>query len=527
MSESSEINMPLPGENYRKTNAKRSVLQNSIAVSAATMLLRTLGFLRELILAATYGAGVVTDAFVIAMTAPGIVLAVVNNAVSASFTPQYASAGKKADEFTNTILTLLFISGLAFALTFTIFPQSLVYVFASRLAPETFDLATRLLRIMVWSSIPLLIVGVLRAFLNIKSKFFIALAADAVVNVAIILSILAGKVSGITVAIGFGAVIGNILCVTLLLAICFKNGFKFRPGVNLRNPQVRSMFYQMAPIIISVSITEINYIVDKNFASSLVSGTVSSLNYAAKINGVVLSLVGVSIGAALLPAMSTLAANNGFAELKERLVACISAMFPLLLPLTVGFALMAKPGVRILLERGAFNSNDTIRTAECLQMYALGILAGNLNVAIVNTFYAMKRTKWPAMMSAISVLVGIALNLLLVKPLQHRGLALATSASTTLNMSLMLIALRKWVGPLGLRSQLKEFMKIGLATAIMGVFIVIATRFSSLDASTYSRNLLLTIVIVGTAVILYCAALLVMKSKFIWNLTSKFLKKTA
>jgi putative peptidoglycan lipid II flippase len=502
---------------------KNTILRASIAVSAATVLLRLLGFLREIVLAANFGAGPVSDAFVIAMTAPGIVLAVISTTVTAIYIPQYTGIDSEAgrERFTNGVLTLLFFAGLIFAAAFTVYPQALVYVFASSLEPEAFELAVIFLRIMVWSAVPLLLMGIFRAYLQVKSMFFTAMISEALVNLFAVISIMAGKATGGLVLLGIGAAVGNAASMAVLLLFCRRNGMRFRPRFNLRDEHIASMFRLMLPLALSAAVLEINQIIDKNLASSLVSGTVSSLNYAVKINNVVAALIGTAVTTALFPKMSELAAGDDIGALKKHLVTCVTSLLPLLLPLTVGVVIMARPIIRILLERGAFNPEDTARTAQCLQMYAVGMLAGNLAPLVTRAFYAMRHAKIPAIISAVAVAVGIALNLLMIGPLQHRGLALATSISNTLCLALLLVALRKKVGPLGLRPQMGEFCKIAASAAIMGAAAWYATHRAPVLSGTYTQCLVWTVAIAGGAVVLYGALLLLLRVKAVRNILRK------
>jgi putative peptidoglycan lipid II flippase len=285
------------------------------------------------------------------------------------------------------------------------------------------------------------------------------------------------------------------------------------------------MFRLMLPLALSAAVLEINQIIDKNLASSLVSGTVSSLNYAVKINNVITALIGSAVTTALFPRMSELAAGDNIDELKKQLTVCCTSLLPVLLPLTVGMALMAKPIIRVLLERGEFNPEDTVRTAECLQMYALGLPAGNLAPLIMRAFYAMRRAKLPAIISAVSVAAGIALNLLLIGALRHRGLALATSAANTLCFVILLIALRRKIGSLGLRRKLGEFVKTAAASAVMGAFVILGTRYTPVNGGTYSQSLLWVCVIAGAGAALYGALMLLMRAEIVWSAARRILPK--
>lgn len=497
---------------------KPSLLRASLTISLATILLRLFGLLREITLAATYGAGAVSDAFVIAMTAPGILLVIFNNAINAVYVPQYTNTEGDRNRFTSNLVTLLSVVGLCFALIFTVFPQALVYLFASSIAPETFALASKLLRIMVWSAIPMLLLGIFRGFLQIKKMFFVATISDALVNVFVIASIFSGKLTGNLYLMGIGAVIGNVASVAMLIFFSIRKGMRYRPCLELHDPHIKEMLWLMLPLMLSAAVLEINQVIDKNLASSLISGTVSSLNYAAKINGIVTALIGTSVGIAFFPRMSELVAENDFVSLKKHLLENVKVLFPLLLPLTVGIVLMAKPVTRLLLERGAFNPADTARTAACLRMYALGLLAANLTQLVTRVFYAMRQVKWPAIASTIALAIGISLDLLLIGPLGHSGLALATSISSTLSVILMLVMLQKKIGSLGLREYLKEFGKVAGAVAVMGVLVWVAMKYCPILTGTYMQCLMWTVLVAGGGMMVYAALLVAFRVEIMYTM---------
>jgi putative peptidoglycan lipid II flippase len=506
-------------------SVKYNILRASIAVSAATIILKILGLFREIVLAAIYGAGTVSDAFVIAMTIPSIVLLVISSAVTATYIPQYASHGGDKNLFTSNLLTLLFFVGFIFAFIFALYPQILVYLFASKIAPDTFETASKFLRLMVWSAIPLLLIGIFRAYLQIKKIFFIAIVSDTLINISIICSIIMSKLTGILILLGVGSVIGNFMSMVVLIIFCRKNGFQYHPRLGVHDEHIRKMFKLMLPIILSSAVLEVNQIVDKNLASSLISGTVSTLNYSVKVNNVVTALVGTAVMTALFPKMSELAAKNDIHELKKHLIDCVVTLLPLLLPLTVGMVMLSRPLVQILLERGAFEPEDTQRTAECLQMYALSIATSNLTPLFVRAFYAMKQAKFPAILSAISVATGIVLKFLLVDSYQHRGLAFGTSMVNILYATLLLIIFRRKVGVLGLRQQGTEFLKIIIATTVMGIFVWLAILNTSILSGNYFQSLLWLAIIVSISVVLYGGLLMVLKVKVATSIVSKLRKR--
>ena len=493
----------------------KPLITSTLLVVTASTLLRSLGFIREMVLATVYGAGVVTDAFVIAYNIPATVLAFIGSAMASVYIPLYQSNKERKNLFTSNIVSLLALVGLAFSLVFTFCPQALVYLFASRIDAETFELAAMLVRLMIWSAIPILLAEIFRGYLQTQSVFFRSLAAGAFVNICVIAAIIFSGATHTLYMMGIGAVAGNIFSLAALVLLGKKYELRYRPYLNLRDQSVKELLVLIAPIIAATSIGELNQIIDRNFASSLTTGAISSLNYANKLIGLITALIGAALGTVLFPKMSEFAAEDNYASLKKYLMGCIKKLTPILLPMTAGVMILAEPVVRLLFERGAFTAGDTRRTAECLQMYAICFTGGSINALIVRAFYAIKNTRAPAAVSALAVCVNIALNFLLIGPLQHRGLALATGIATTVSMLLLTVLLRRSLGALGLTSELRELAKTTLATLIMAAAVWVGNRYLPVMTGSALQGAAWTACLVLSGAALYLTAHAVLRTAFI------------
>lgn len=493
---------------------KRNIFKSALVLAAANIMLRSLGFLREVVLANTYGANVITDAFVIASTIPGTVLAFLSASVSSMYIPLYQRHKERKDIFTSNLVNLLVIVGLVFSLVFTAFPRPLVYLFGARLAPETFALAAAMLRIMVWSAVPILLAEIFRGFLQVHNIFFRAAISGAAVNLCLILAIAGSGVLHIPTLMGVGSVVGNAICLIILFFSARKQGLAYRPYINPFDDDVKELARLIAPVILVSAMSEVNQIVDRNFASTLATGSISSLNYAYKFIALITTLTGMALATVLFPQMSEAAAENDTPALKKILTGCTRTLIPVLLPLAAGAILLAEPVIRVLLERNAFTPEDTIRTAECLQMYALCLIGNSINALLVRVLYAIKRTKAPAAVSAFSIGINILLNFLLIGPLRHRGLALSTGIASIVSTLLLLFVLRRTMGHLGLRSEGKEIAKTLLATAVMAGVVWVMYRALQPMAGSAMRCALVAAALAFTGAVLYVGAHAVLRTAF-------------
>lgn len=472
---------------------RKPILASATLLAFATAIARLFGFFRTVVLAATYGAGSVSDAFVIAFTVPDIVLALVGASISAAFIPVYTRIGENKAKITSNIITMTLFLGLLFSLVFTIIPQALTYLFASQLDPVTFALTTGFLRMMVWSAIPILVVPILQSYLQIQNAFFFAAINNVPVNLAAITAIILSKSTGLLSVMGYGVIIGNIIRLFYMLIMAKKKGYVYKPTLDIRAPELREFFALMVPIMLSTLIQEINLIIDRNFASSLVSGSISALNYASRVVNLFTALIGSTLATVLFPFISELSAQGKTIEIRGYLSSCIKKLIPILLPAMVCVILLAEPLVNIMYERGSFSSYDTRRTAEATIMYAPLIVAANLNTILTRVLFSLHDTKTPAIISGVSILIGIMLKFFMIGPLAHIGLALASSITGLITMVALLFILKKYLGGLELKSNNWEWIKTIAATIIMGIAIGLGNRI----VPVMSSGMLLSILYYG------------------------------
>ena len=488
-------------------SAAKTVLWSTALVSLAAIITKLFGFIRTMTLAATYGKGVESDAFVIAFTLPSLVLSTVGAAVLSGFIPMYYRAEGDKNRFTSNVINGLTVIALGFTLVFAIFPQAIVFVFASQLDPETFAMASSLLRIIMLASAPLLLMDIFRGFLQIHKAFFFTSVIGIVNNVCIIPAIILSQKWDWTPLMAIGVASGYFVCLAALYLRSRKFGFQYQLYLNPRDNDLRLLIASILPIFMAVGIQQIDQIVDRNFASSLSSGGISGLDYAARITGLVTMMLGASLVTVLFPKMSEKATDGDTDSLKRYLAGCIQKLVPILVPATVGTMLLARPVVRLLFQRGAFTAEDTQFTAEALTMYAPMFFFSSANPLIIRAFYSLGDMKRPALCSVASVLLHIAVNAVLIGPLQHRGLALSTSISMAFSIVLLIFFLWRRLGSLGhLFGGALELTKVLLATAVMGALVWCRTQaFPVMESGTLlcaAYTVVLAVLGVGSYILL-------------------------
>ena len=190
----------------------------------------------------------------------------------------------------------------------------------------------------------------------------------------------------------------------------------------------------------------------------------------------------------------------------------LKILMPILLPLTIGLVLLAEPVIRILLERGAFKSEDTLRTASVLRIFAFTMFAANISQLQTRVFYARQKPRITAFVSGGQMVLNILCILILVGPLQYRGLALATSISGMAALIAYQVLIRRDLGAITIYTK-PEWFKLLLANLALTIIVLLGRTFLPLMSSTYLACLVSLVGLVGISVIVYAGMLVVLKAE--------------
>jgi len=494
-----------------------TVLKSTIKLAVATLIFRLLGFVRDMVLAAGYGAGTVSDAFILANVIPTMVFSGLGMAIANSFLPQYQESGEDKEYFLSNVLNIVLIGSVIIAFIFMLAPQFLVFLFASQLDSDTFALTTSFLQISIWTAIPLLLIYLFRISLHTKGVFFVSQLALLCINIGSISAIAASYYTGQLNLMPIGLLLGNLLSLAVMAVMAIKHGFTYRPIINLKDDRIRNMLPFMAPLLIAMIGEELQHIIDKNFASSLEAGTISALGYSGRISSQFSVIIGMSIAAVMYPKMMKLGSSGETELLVGYVKKYLQMLIPLTLPFTVGLILLAEPATALLYERGAFTPEDTRITAESLRMYTIGIGFISTNLFLSKMFFAVNDTKTPVRLHLITICVGVILNFILIGPMRHMGLALSTSLSGILHTALLLWALRRRFGILGIMDLKKECFKALSATFVMGFTVWAGIQFLPITEGGSLQMLILTAIPVIMGIGIYFFIHFLFRSIFLCN----------
>lgn len=423
------------------------MLRAVVTVGGWTAASRLLGFVRDILVAAALGAGPAADAFFVALKLPNFFRRLFGEgAFAAAFVPLFAGTlaaeGRAAARrVAEGALSVLLAALAALTLVAVLFmPQAMVALAPGFLDdPVRFPLAVELTRITFPYLLLVCLVAAMSGVLNGLDRFAAAAAAPILFNVALIGGVLVAQATAGSVAHGlaWGVATAGVLQLLALAVALDRAGMPLGLPAPRLTPEVRLLLRRMAPGAIGAGVTQINLMVDVIIASFLPAGAIAFLYYADRVNQLPLGVIGTAVGTAVLPKLSREVRAGEAAAALATLNRAIELALLLTVPAAVGLAVAAWPIVAVLFGRGAFGEADVAATAAALAAYATGLPAYVLVKVLAPGFFARGDTRSPVEIAALCVVLNVALNLALIGPFGHVGIALATVAAAWVNAALL------------------------------------------------------------------------------------------
>jgi putative peptidoglycan lipid II flippase len=473
---------------------------------------RILGVVREQVLAYYFGAGNAMDAYNVAYRFPNLLRDLfAEGAMSAAFVPTFsgelatrgkASAFRLGNYVTNA---LLLITGVAVVLGLLL-TEPLVRAFAGAYAgvPGKLELTVLLTRIMLPFLTFVALAAAFMGMANALHHFFVPAVSPAMFNVGSIVCTV-GLIAVMPrfglppiASVAIGTLIGGFAQWAVQWPLMRREGFRYRPVLDWRDPGLRRVLLLMGPGTLGLAATQVNVFVNTILASSQGTGAVSWLNLTFRLMYLPIGLFGVSIATATTPAISRQLALGDRAAVRRTISDGLVLMMTLNVPATVGLIVLAEPIIRLMYQRGAFLPSDTVAAAAALRFYAVGLLGYSIVRIASPAFYALGQSRVPVTISFIAVLANAALNLALVQVMGYRGLAFGTSIAALLNAMLLLTMLRRRLGGIEAPAILDALVRIAVAAALMGAAAAAADAF--LGAQLPGGRLIVQIVRLGATI---------------------------
>ena len=465
------------------------MFKSGIFVMLITLISRVLGLARSVVVAYYFGASAGTDAFFSAFKISNFFRQLLGEgALGTSFIPLYnEKIGKEGEEegkkFIFSILNIVFIFSIIVSVGMIIFSDEIIAVIVNGFSDETKIIASQLLKIMSCYFIFISLSGMIGAILNNFKCFAVPASTSIFFNLAILGgAIFFGKTYGIK-AMAYGVLFGGFLQFIIVLPQFFKRAGMYRFKIDFKDVYIKRIFYLMLPMLVGIVARQFNTIVDQFFASYLEAGGVSALENATRIYNLPIGVFGISISTVIYPALSKKIVNKDFRAVEEDIKKGLNILLFLVVPSTIVLTVYSTDVVRLIFEYGKFSKRAVEITSDSLLYYSLGLYFYTAIHLMTRAFYGMKNSRDPVKFSILSIGINVILNMLFIKTLQYRGLALSTSIAAMVNFSLLLYTFRKKYINMNMRN--------------VGIFFgkVFISSFIAVLASFYIKNIILKLVV--------------------------------
>jgi putative peptidoglycan lipid II flippase len=424
----------------------KRLFKATAVVSGMTLISRLLGFVRDMLIARIFGVDLATDAFFVAFKIPNFLRRLfTEGAFAHALVPiisKHQGDKPALRQFIGKTAGTLAAWSALFTLIAMVLAPILVLVLApgfARLGPQ-YELAVDLVRITLPFGLCIVLVAYAGAILNAYNNFLVPGLTPTILNICMIAAALwfAPLMDVPIMALAWSVSAAGFAQLLFQLPSLMKLGLLPKPSIRFKDPDVSLVINKLLPAIFSASVTQINLLLDTLIASFLVSGSVSWLYYSERLVDFPLGILGMGLATVILPNLAKHHAvedANAFSATLDwglRLVLLVG------LPATIGLYLLAEPMLSTLFQYNEFTANDVEMTGRSLKAYSVGLLGYLFIKILIPGFTSRHDLSTPVRYGIVAMIASLVLNVALVFPLAHAGLALATSVGAVLNAALLL-----------------------------------------------------------------------------------------
>jgi putative peptidoglycan lipid II flippase len=463
-----------------------TLFRSGIIVAIFTLISRIFGLARELFVASLFGANNIADSVNVAFKLPNLFRRVFGEgALSAVFIPIFNAkmleSTDSARHFTGCVFTILLIILVILIVLMQIFMPSLMFIIAPGFHEDhdKFKLTVTLCRITMPYLVFISVVALFGGILNSVKRFAAFAFSPVILSVTVIITttILQQTIDQ-ALSISWSLVVAGLLQIIFMFYCVARVGLSFPLVFEPFNQDMKKFLYNMGPATISSGVQQLNLFISQSIAS-FIEGAISILSYADRIYQFPLSIIGVTFATILLPALSRSYQMKDLVQVAKIQNNAIKISLLLSLPAAFGIMILSEPIIHIIYQRGAFTYLDTIKTAQAISAFAIGLPAFILSKILMPIFYANQDTKTPLRITLYSLTANTLLNVILMMPFDHVGIALGSSIAAWYNIWLLCKYAKKY-GDFFIDKKLFAYCgRVLLSCGIMVLIIFIIKYFYS------------------------------------------------
>ena len=477
------------------------IAQAAVIVALGNVSSRCLGLIRETVISHLFGATGMVSAFRVASIVPTMIYdLLVGGMISAALVPVFSDyvTSMRRDELWRLASALFTLVAVALSVAVLILEVAAPGV--SRLLGGGFDSAllsetTRLMRLIMPALLFLGLAGAATGLLYAEKRFVYPAFGASVFNAGIVLTALfLGNRVGIA-SLSLGVLLGSVL--QLGIQLRGLRGLRFSFSLDLGHPGLRRMGSLYLPVALGLIVSQVGIAIDRNLASRTGEQSIAWMQNATTLIQFPLGLVAVAVSTAVLPSLSRLASSADMARFRRTLGMGLRVVMLLIMPATAGLLVLATPVIALIFEHGAFEPYDTVRTAQALRLYLIGLPFAAVDQLLIFAFYARKDTRTPVLVGVLGVLTYLIVALTLITPLGMLGLVVANSVQLSVHALAMLYLSHRYFD--GLRGQRlgATAVKVIVASAVTGVAVLLGTPWLAGWADLFATWGELLIVLAG------------------------------
>ena len=494
-----------------------------------------MGFVRDMVVANFYGATQISDAYFYALQIPSLAIIILggvggpfHSAVVAVFSKLIPDFNSKPDEFINklysTFLTVTFLFFLILSILGYCFADKIMGLIISSGTPDLIELATTHFKIM--SPIILIggIIGIFYGLLITHKQFILPNLSPMILSIVVILIISIFKHDNCGYLLAIATTLGAICQLAVQFPKIHQIGYRIKPNLQIKdNKQLKNICELLFPAVLSSTMGQITIYIDMFFASTLVEGAWTSVVFANRIFQFPVGILVTAFLVPLFPIFSRLAGEGDTAAIKKYFNKGVGVLFFVGIPMLLLILLLAKDGISLIFERGAFNANAVIMVSEALCFLSFSILPYVFRDSITRVYYAFNDSKTPFTIAMSSILLKAFLNWLLIIKLNMgiAGITLSTTFVTLFNATCLGLLIHKKITldykPLFIN--LAKMIFAGIITFTVCYYIGI--KFNSLILPQYIYEFAKITVITTCCALIYVSINIILKMDYATELLNR------